>query len=82
MVSAAGGEAAGDGVEVEREHRLQVVPVDLHRPAPHLPLFLFFAGGRGKECCRRRRKVRGGRRGWAGAGAGLAAGVLDLDLDR
>lgn len=30
------GEAAGDGVEVEAEHRLLVVPVDLQRPAPHL----------------------------------------------
>jgi hypothetical protein len=36
VVGAGGGEAAGGGVEVEAEHRLQVVPVDLHRPAPHL----------------------------------------------
>ena len=35
VVSAAGGEAAGYGVEVEGEHRLQVVPVDLHRAATH-----------------------------------------------
>lgn len=38
VVGAGGGEAAGGGVEVEAEHRLQVVPVDLHRPAPHLAL--------------------------------------------
>jgi len=38
VVGAGGGEAAGGGVEVEAEHRLQVVPVDLHRPAPHLGL--------------------------------------------
>lgn len=41
MVGASGGEAAGGGVEVEAEHRLQVVPVDLHRPAPHLALAVF-----------------------------------------
>jgi len=43
VVGAGGGEAVGGGVEVEAEHRLQVVPVDLHRPAPHpglLPVFL------------------------------------------
>jgi hypothetical protein len=38
VVGAGGGEAVGGGVEVEAEHRLQVVPVDLHRPAPHLGL--------------------------------------------
>ena len=36
VVGAGGGEAAGGGVEVEAEHRLLVVPVDLQRPAPHL----------------------------------------------
>jgi hypothetical protein len=39
VVSAGGGEAAGGGMEVEAEHRLQVVPIDLHSPAPH-PLLL------------------------------------------
>jgi hypothetical protein len=36
VVGTGGGEAAGGGVEVEAEHRLLVVPVDLQRPAPHL----------------------------------------------
>ena len=36
VVGAGGGKAAGGGVEVEAEHRLLVVPVDLQRPAPHL----------------------------------------------
>jgi len=36
VVGAGGGEAAGGGVEVEAEHRLLVVPVDLQRPASHL----------------------------------------------
>lgn len=36
VVCAGGGEAAGGRVEVEAEHGLLVVPVDLQRPAPHL----------------------------------------------
>jgi hypothetical protein len=43
VVGTRGGKTAGGGVEVEAEHRLQVMPVDLHCPAPHPPL-----GGRGK----------------------------------
>lgn len=43
VVAAAGGEAAGDGVEVEGEDRLLLVPVDLHRAAPHRRLLLLAA---------------------------------------